>query len=57
MAIFSRFGKVIEAGGSPMSVRTALQMINQELDAHLAAQEAELTETQAGQWHGLNNMV
>ena len=42
MAIFSRYSKVIEADGSPMSVRTALQIINQELDAHLAAQEGEL---------------
>ncbi|MBF0262095.1 MAG: DUF1156 domain-containing protein [Magnetococcales bacterium] len=42
MAIFSRYRKVIEADGSSMSVRTALQIINQELDAHLAAQEGEL---------------
>ncbi len=42
MAIFSRYARVLEADGSPMSVRTALQIINQELDAHLAAQEGEM---------------
>jgi putative DNA methylase len=42
MAIFSRYGKVLEADGSGMSVRTALQLINQELDAYLAAQEGEM---------------
>lgn len=41
MAVFSRYSKVIEADGSPMRVRTALQIINQELDAVLAAQEGE----------------
>src|SRR4051794_21382225 len=33
---------VLEADGSPMSVRTALQIINQELDAYLTAQEGEM---------------
>ena len=42
MAVFTRYAKVIEAGGGPMSVRTALQIINQELDAYLAEQEGEL---------------
>lgn len=42
MAIYSRYSKVIEADGSLMSVRAALQIINQELDAHLSAQEGEL---------------
>ncbi len=59
MAIFSRYSKVIEADGSPMSVRTALQIINQELDAHLAAQEGELDRdtSWAVAWfeqHGMN---
>ncbi len=59
MAIFSRYRKVIEADGSPMSVRTALQIINQELDAHLAAQEGELDRdtSWAVAWfeqHGMN---
>jgi len=42
MAIFSRYAKVLEADGSPMSVRTALQIINQELDAYLTALEGEM---------------
>lgn len=42
MAVFSRYSKVIEADGSPMRVRTALQLINQELDAYFAEQEGEL---------------
>lgn len=42
MAIFSRYEKVLEANGEPMPVRTALQIINQELDAYFAAQEGEL---------------
>jgi putative DNA methylase len=42
MAVFSRYSMVLEAGGSPMSVRTALQIINQELDRYLAEQEGEL---------------
>jgi len=42
MAIFSRYAKVLEADGQPMSVRTALQIINQELDSYLAAQEGEM---------------
>ncbi len=42
MAVFSRYSKVVEADGGPMSVRTALQIINQELDAYLAEQEGEL---------------
>jgi putative DNA methylase len=41
MAIFSRYAKVLEADGQPMSVRAALQTINQELDAYLIAQEGE----------------
>jgi len=42
MAIFSRYAKVYEADGSVMSVRTALQMINEELDTYLKEQEGEL---------------
>lgn len=41
MAVFSRYSKVIESDGSSMRVRTALQIINQELDAVLAEQEGE----------------
>jgi putative DNA methylase len=42
MAIFSRYAKVLEADGKPMPVRTALQIINQELDAYLSALEGEM---------------
>jgi len=42
MAVFSRYSKVLEADGTPMSVRTALQIINQELDAYLAEQESDM---------------
>ena len=41
MAIFSRYSRVLEADGSPMTVRTALALINQALDEYLAEQEAE----------------
>ena len=41
MAVFSRYSKVIEADGSPMSVRTALALINQALDEVVAEQEGE----------------
>lgn len=42
MAIYSRYSKVLEANGSPMSVRTALGLINQELDAYLAEQDGDI---------------
>lgn len=42
MAIFSRYSKVLEADGNPMTVRTALQIINQELDAYFTEQESEM---------------
>ncbi|MBC8553108.1 MAG: DUF1156 domain-containing protein [Candidatus Brocadiales bacterium] len=32
MAVFTRYAKVLEADGGPMTVRTALQIINSELD-------------------------
>ena len=41
MAVFSRYSKVVEADGSPMTVRTALGLINQTLDEVLAEQEGE----------------
>jgi putative DNA methylase len=41
MGVFSRYSKVVESDGSPMSVRTALQLINQSLDEVLAEQESE----------------
>lgn len=46
MAVFSRYSRVLESDGSPMRVRTALQLINQTLDETLAEQEGEYdTET------------
>lgn len=42
MGVYSRFSKVLEANGSEMSVRTALQLINQELDLYLSDQEGSL---------------
>lgn len=42
IGVFSRFKSVLEADGKPMSVRSALQIINQELDAFYNEQEGEL---------------
>lgn len=42
IGVFSRYKSVVEADGSPMSVRAALQIINQELDAFYNEQEGEL---------------
>jgi putative DNA methylase len=41
MAVFSRYAKVVEADGQPMSVRSALGLINQALDEILAEQEGD----------------
>lgn len=41
MAIFSKYAAVLESDGSPMRVRTALQLINQILDEFLTEQEGE----------------
>jgi putative DNA methylase len=42
MAIFSRYASVLEANGSTMTVRSALQLINEVLDEHLTEHEGEL---------------
>ena len=42
MAVFSSYNSVLEADGSPMPVRTALQIINAELDAYFSEQEGAL---------------
>ncbi|OQB40779.1 MAG: hypothetical protein BWY09_00705 [Candidatus Hydrogenedentes bacterium ADurb.Bin179] len=42
MGVYSRFSKVLEADGTPMSVRAALQIINQELDLYFTEQDGEL---------------
>ncbi len=41
MAIFSRYAKVMESDGTPMTVRKALTLINEVLDEVLAEQEGE----------------
>ena len=42
MAVFTRFGEILEADGSAMSVRSALVEINRMLDETLARQEGDL---------------
>ncbi|MBN2003838.1 MAG: DUF1156 domain-containing protein, partial [Anaerolineae bacterium] len=42
MAVYSRYRKVLEPNGDPLTVRTALQLINQVLDEYLAEQEGNL---------------
>ena len=42
MAVYSRYSNVLEADGTPMTVRSALQIINQELDVYFSEQEGEL---------------
>lgn len=44
MAVYSRYNKVLEPNGDRMNVRSALQLINQELDAYLAEQEGFIDE-------------
>ena len=41
MAVYTRYGKVLDANGKPMKVREALAMINQILDETLAEQEGD----------------
>ena len=42
MAIFSRYGSVLENDGTPMSVKTALGLINQVLDEVLSENDGDL---------------
>jgi putative DNA methylase len=42
MAVYSRYSAILEADGNPMTVRTALQIINQELDMFFAEKEGEV---------------
>jgi len=44
MAVYSRYSKVLEPNGDRLTVRTALQLINHELDAYLAEQEGDIDE-------------
>ena len=41
MAVFTRYSKVLDASGEPVSVREALALINQTLDEVLAEQEGD----------------
>lgn len=42
IGVYSRFSQVLEADGSSMTVRAALQLINQEVDAYFSDQDGEL---------------
>ena len=42
IGVYSRYAKVMEADGSAMGVRTALQVINAELDAYFNEQDSAL---------------
>lgn len=42
MGVYSKYSKVLEADGTPMTVRSALQIINQELDVYFNEQDGEL---------------
>ena len=41
MAVYTRYARVLDAAGKPMSVRAALSLINQTLDEVLAEQEGD----------------
>lgn len=41
MAVYTRYGRVLDAGGKALSVRDALALINQTLDEVLAEQEGD----------------
>lgn len=41
MAVYTRYAKVLDAAGKPLSVRDALALINQTLDEALAEQEGD----------------
>ena len=42
MGVYSRYSKVLEADGSEMSVRSALQIINQQLDVYFSDQDGDI---------------
>lgn len=42
MGVFSKYSQVLDADGTPMTVRSALQIINQELDLYFNEQDSEL---------------
>ena len=42
IGVYSRYSQILESDGTPMTVRSALQIINQELDAYFSDQDGEL---------------
>jgi putative DNA methylase len=42
MAIYSRYSRVLEADGTPLTIRTALGLINAALDEYLAEQDGNI---------------
>lgn len=42
MGVYSKYSQVLEADGKPMTVRSALQVINQELDLFFNEQDSDL---------------
>ena len=42
MGVFSKYNQVLDADGTPMRVRSALKIINQELDLYFNEQDGEL---------------
>jgi putative DNA methylase len=42
MGVFSRYKQVLEADGTPMSVRSALQLINEEVDLYFNEQVGDM---------------
>jgi len=42
MAVFSQYAQVVEADGTPMSIRTALTFINQEIDDYFTQAEGDM---------------
>jgi putative DNA methylase len=44
MAVFSRYSQVLESNGEPLNVRTALQLINAEVDHFFSEQESAYDE-------------
>ena len=42
MGVYSKYSQVLEADGTPMSVRSALKVINQELDLYFNDQSSDL---------------
>lgn len=42
MGVYSKYSQVLEADGTPMTVRSALKVINQELDVYFNEQDSDL---------------